>query len=112
MTDPYQPPSQIEMPESLPRGWLWLLLAVPPLLLAVINSVIGLSGGKGTYGEGFLNALPIGLLTLIACEVIFSRFIRQRYRGKSRVLLCIAYFVGEFVISLAVWFGSCLLFVN
>jgi hypothetical protein len=109
--DPYRPPSQIETQEPLKRGPLWLLLVVPPLLLLVINLVIRAGSFKGQYGEGFLNALP-GLLALIVCQIFFSRLIGRRYRGKSLVLLSLAYFVGEFVIGLAVWFGSCLLFMN
>jgi len=112
VTDPYQPPSQIETPEPLRRGPLWLILLLPPLLLLVINLVIGATHAKGRYGEGFFNALPVGVLALIVCQVFFSRFIARRYRGRSLVLLSLGYFAGELVVSLAVWFGSCLLFVN
>jgi len=110
----YQPSSQIETPEPLPRGPLWLLLVFPPLLLLMVNVVIGVSHLRGRYGEGeaFLDALPVLPLALIVCQVCFSRFLRRRYRGSSLVLLSLGYFIGEMVISLAVWFGSCLLFVN
>lgn len=88
------------------------MLAAPSLLLLACNVIIKLGGFKGRYGEGYLNALPVGLLVLIVCAVSFSRFMRHRYRGTSLVLLSLGYFVGQMVISLAVWFGSCLLFMN
>jgi len=110
--DPYQPPSQIGTPEPLSRGRLWLMLVFPPLLLLVINLIIGMGGLKGGYGEGFLIVPVIGLFVLIVCTVSFSRFMRHRYRGTSLVLISLGYFVGEAVVGLAVWFGSCLLFVN
>jgi hypothetical protein len=110
--DPYQPPSQIETPEPVPRGRLWMLLLTPLGLVLLINLVIGLSDLKGGYGEGFLIVPVIGLFVLIVCAVNFSRFMRHRYRGTSLVLVSLGYFMGEAVIGLAVWFGSCLLFVN
>jgi hypothetical protein len=105
-------PSSSELPPPLPRGPLWRLLLLPPLLVAVINLVIGWVDWQGEYGEGFLIALPIGFFLVIAFQVRFSRFLRRRYRGSSFVLLSLGYFIGEFVVGLAVWFGSCLLFVN
>jgi hypothetical protein len=117
MTDPYQPPRDegvpwTQTPTPLSRGVLWVLLATPPVSLFVTNLAIGWGGHSGQYGTGFLNALPVGLVALIVCQVLFSRFIRHRYRGRSLALLSLGYFVGECVIALAVWFGSCLLFVN
>ena len=110
--DPYQPPSRIETPEPVRRGPLWVLLVSPPLLVLLINLAVGLVDSKGQYGEGFLIVLPAGLLVLIVCQIRFSFFIRRRYRGSSLVLLSLGYFIGELVICLAVWFGSCLLFMH
>jgi len=110
--DSYQPPSKSETPEPLPRGPLWWLLVLPPLLVLVINLIIGLIGSKKDYGLGFLVALPVGLFILIACQAPFANLLRRRYRGSSLVLVSFGYFIGELVICLAVWFGSCLIFMN
>jgi len=117
MTDPYQPPRDQGAPwthtaRPLSRGVLWVLLVTPPFSVVLANLVIGWSGHAGQYSLGFFDALPVGLVVLIVCQVLFSRIMRHRYRGKSLVLLSLGYLAGEMVISLAVWFGSCLLFVN
>jgi hypothetical protein len=114
MIDPYQPPRErdqpsIPTPGSLSRGPLWILLLAPPLFVVIANLVIGWGGYQDTYGVGFLRSLGIGLVALVVCQICFPFFVRQRYRGKSVMLLSMAYFVGEVVIGLAVWFGSCLL---
>lgn len=78
--------------------------------MVAINLLIGGLGEKN--GGEFLVALPIGLLVLIVCQGIFMEFIGRRFRGMSRVLLGFGYFIGEFIVGLTTWFGSCLLFVN
>jgi len=112
--DAPQPPPSPQLPQPLPRGPLWGLLLLPPFLVLVVNLVIGWMVSKGHYGEGegFLVVLPVGFFLVIAFQIKFSRFLRQRYRGSSLVLLSLGYFIGQIVVGLAVWFGSCLLFMN
>lgn len=102
-----------EIPEpvpQVPRGALWRALAIPPVVTFFGNMLIGLGGRD--YSD-----LTITLLPLVVCSVIliyavfFNLAVGQRYRGTSLVFLRLSYLFGQIIVCLALWIGSCALFL-
>jgi hypothetical protein len=52
------------------------------------------------------------LLTILCCLVTFISAWKVRYRGRSLVLTSIGYVLGQIILCLGLWFGTCLLFVT
>ncbi|WP_338288819.1 hypothetical protein [Luteolibacter sp. LG18] len=107
MSDPLQPGP----PPTIDRRRMWSALLLPSGVVTVGNAVVA-ANSPGPYGENFLNILPIGLLAVIFGTILFSGAIRPRYRGRSRVMLNCFYFLGQVVIGIGVWAGSCLGFME
>lgn len=95
----------------VPRGLLWTSLSVPPIATVMGNAVAGLLS-KSTGGE-LIFVVPMVVAALIfALSFVFFHAITARYRGRSVAFLYIAYLLGQAIICLALWFGSCLLFMS
>ena len=105
-------PALPEPPPRIRTGRLWLSLLAPPAITAATNLVIGCCQAAGQYGEGMLVSLLVGTVAILAFLFVYLSAIRPRFRGRSAVLLGFAYPVGQIVVCLAVWFGSCLPFVR
>ncbi|MEO7098431.1 MAG: hypothetical protein ABI162_03650 [Luteolibacter sp.] len=103
-----------EIPEpvpTIPRGPLWVALAVPSAVTVIANLAIGFLSGR----ENDLVILPLFLPLVVLFVIIvesfhFDRVVRQRYRERSLLFLNIAYFLGQIIVCLTLWAGSCALF--
>jgi hypothetical protein len=95
---------------QIPRGPLWITLAIPPVLTLVTNMGIGLLSRNG--GDGGISLLipPIMFFVIIGFCTKFHSLVKQRYKGRSLVFLNFAYFFGQVIVCLALWIGSCVLF--
>ena len=93
----------------IPQGPLWGTLAIPPVLTLLPNITIGLSSRNG--GDGGLSLLiPVVMFfVILGLTFRFHAIIRPRYRGRSLVFLVTAYFLGQIIVCLALWIGSCAL---
>ena len=107
-----------EVPEVLkpvamiPQGPLWATLAIPPVLTLLPNIAIGLGSKNG--GDGGLSLLiPLVMFfVILGLTIRFHAIIGQRYRGRSLVFLVSSYFLGQMIVCLALWIGSCALFFS
>ncbi len=96
---------------TIPRGPLWLTLAIPPGLTLFANMAIGLLAGAGNGNGGLsLSVPPIMFFVIIGLAVRFHGVVRTRYQGRSLTFLSWAYFLGQIIVCLALWIGSCMLF--
>jgi hypothetical protein len=93
---------------QIPRGALWICLLVPPVATLVINMTIGFA----TKNDADLSLLvpPMMLLVIIGFCVWFHSLVRRRYLGRSLVFLNSSYFLGQIIVCLALWIGSCVAF--
>ena len=102
-----------ELPKSvpeIPRGPLSSTLVIPPAMTFLTNMAIGLSGkGMGDAGLS-LFLLPVMFFVVLGFTSRFHHIVGARYRGRSLVFLNFAYFLGQIIVCLALWFGSCVLF--
>lgn len=89
-----------------------MTLAIPPAVTLVTNMAIGLLSGNG--GDGGISLLipPIMFFVIIGFCVKFSQLMGLRYKGRSMVFLNSAYFLGQIIVCLVLWIGSCALFFN
>ncbi|MEP4076591.1 hypothetical protein [Haloferula sp.] len=103
MNEPLDPP-------EIPKGKLWASLTIPPLV--TVFCILFVSAlpdpDYGPFGIGTFFILLVDLVTIIICLVIFIRAWRVRSHGRGLVLTSIAYFLGQVIICLCVWFGCCL----
>jgi hypothetical protein len=99
-------------PPSIARGKLWASLAIPPAATFIANCITGLNWNRNDYGVSFLWVPILSLVLAIVFLFRFNSALRPRYQGRSAVLLGFFYFIGQIVICLAVWFGSCFLFTS
>ena len=95
-------------PPEIPRKSLWTTLAIPPAITTTGTLVMSMIFGSRNYGAEMLWMLPIGLIAIITCLVFFVRVFRIRYRGRTLVLTSIGYFLGQVILCLCLWFGSCM----
>lgn len=95
-------------PPQIPRGKLWASLLVPPLFSVLLTAILA-GATRHNYGEGGLAVLPLGLIAIITCLFPFLACLRVRYRGTSVTLLGWGYFLGQIILCLSLWFGTCLL---
>jgi hypothetical protein len=95
---------------QIPRGPLWSSLLIPPVATLAINLVIGLFTRNG--GDGGLSLLvpPMMLFVIIGFCIWFHSLVKQRYHGRSLVYLNCAFFLGQVIVCLALWIGSCVVF--
>jgi hypothetical protein len=99
---------------TIPLGPLWISLLVPPLVTVACNVFIALLGSANrSTVEQFLLAVPlVAAALIIALSFLFYRAVHRRYRGPSLVFLVCAYLLGQVIVCLAFWFGSCLLVLS
>jgi len=103
--------SQIPVPPpDVPRGMLWSSLSVPPVA-TVMGSLFAWLMSKQSGGELILMVPLIVAALILGLSFTFLSAIKTRYRGSSVGFLYIAYLMGQAIICLALWFGSCLLFL-
>lgn len=107
-----EPPEVPAPPPEVPKNKLWASLLVPPVLTVIGTFVVGGTYNSNNYGIEFLCVLPLGLLTILCCLVIFVRAWRVRYRGQSLVLTSIGYVLGQIILCLGLWFGACMLILS
>ncbi|OYV04185.1 MAG: hypothetical protein CFE26_18245 [Verrucomicrobiales bacterium VVV1] len=101
-----EPETSKPVPE-IPRGRLWLALLTPPLLMGVGNLVAGLSKFLPLY----LVTPIVAFFGIIWGAIHFNELMRFRHLGGFRDLIVFFYLIGQIVICLALWYGSCFLFV-
>lgn len=102
-----------EIPEPGPgpeNGKLWVSLFSPPAATLLANCITGLNWSRNDYGVSFLWVPILSLILTIGFLFRFHSTLRPRYQGRSAILLGFFYFIGQIVVCLAVWFGSCLIF--
>jgi hypothetical protein len=99
-------------PPSIPRGKLWASLMAPPGATFIANCITGLNWSRNDYGVSFLWVPILSLVLTIGYLFSFNSALYPRYQGRSAILLGFFYFIGQIVICLAVWFGSCFLFTS
>ena len=116
----FQPQSSAmnEVPEVpqpvavIPQGPLWATLAIPPVLTLLPNIAIGLSIKSGGNG-GLTLVIPLVMFfVILGLTFRFHSIIWPRYRGRSLVFLVSSYFLGQMIVCLALWIGSCALFFS
>ena len=95
-------------PPQIPRGKLWTCLLAPPLLSGLLTAILA-AATRHEYGQGAVVVLPVGLAAIIICLFPFLACLRVRYQGRSVTLLGWGYFLGQIIVCLSIWFGTCLL---
>ena len=99
-------------PPRIPRGKLWASLVIPPAATFIANWITGLNWNHNDYGQSFLWVPILSLFLTIGFVFSFNASLRPRFQGPSVLLLGFFYFIGQIVICLAVWFGSCFIFAS
>jgi hypothetical protein len=98
-----------EIPMPIPGRPLWAALAIPPLATVVANLLLGYAFG-GDAVSAILIAVPLGIVFLIIIFLLlFLDAVGRRYHGRSLTFLGFSYFLGQIIVCVAFWFGSCLL---
>ena len=97
---------------EIPRGPLWISLIVPPMVTLISNLSLAYfswyeRGGKPEFA---LWIPPLVLLLIFALGPLFHRAVSQRYRERSLLFLNIAYILGQAIVCLTLWCGTCLFF--
>jgi hypothetical protein len=95
---------------EIPRGPLWRCLAIPPVLTLLANGLIAIVGRSGDAASISLAVPPVMFFVILGLTRHFHDTISKRYQGRSLVFLNFAYFFGQIIVCLALWFGSCVLF--
>ena len=101
-----------EIPEpipTIPRGSLWNALAIPPLVTLVANIALGLSSGIGEVAGLSLLIPPVMFFVILGLSFHFHAIVKPCYQGRSLVFLTSTYFLGQIIVCLALWIGSCAL---
>lgn len=97
-------------PPPIPRGKLWASLVTPPGISVIGTLVAGAYATQNSYGIEFLFVLPLGLLAILVCLAFFISAWRVRYRGRSLVLTGFGFLLGQIIVCLTLWFGTCMVF--
>ena len=97
---------------EIPRGPLWTALILPPVVTLILNLILAYfswyqRGGKPEFAFW---VPPIVFLLILGLGRHFNRAVKQRYRSRSLVFLNFAYVIGQSIVCLALWFGTCLFF--
>ena len=106
-----EPMVPVPVPQ-IPRVPLWTTLAIPPVVTLVTNTAIGLLSRNGGDGGFSLLIPPIMFFVIIGLCIKFNSLVKQRYKGRSLVFLNVAYILGQIIVCLTLWIGSCALFFN
>ncbi len=115
---PHTPPSLPPPIAAIPSGPLWVSLLVPPLVTVGCNVFIALSkfanhSTSNSLVEQLLLVVPlVAAAFIVALSFLFYRAVHKRYRGRSLAFLVCAYLLGQVIVCLALWFGSCLLVLS
>lgn len=105
MTDPPPVPVPEPVPE-VPAGKMWTALAAPPLA-TVLGSLIATRPSQ----PDLVIVVPLIVIPIIiGFSFAFYAAVSRRYRGRSLVFLMLSYLLGQPIICLVLWFGSCVLF--
>jgi len=100
------------LPE-IPRNKLWVSLATPPVITVIGTVILSIVFRNSTnYGMEILLMLPVSLVAIITCLVFFILAWRVRYHGRTLVLTSIGYFLGQVILCLSLWYGSCFAVVS
>lgn len=97
---------------AIPRGPLWFACSIPPLATLLGNLVVSLVPNPDPYGTTFLWVPIVVFFIIVAFTTLFHRAVKTRYRGRSLVFLNCAFVLGQMIVCLALWLGSCLLYMN
>lgn len=104
---------ELPVPEpvaEIPRGPLWSSLAIPPVMTLIANGLIALMGKDSQQAFVSLAVPVVMFFVIIGLTQHFHDTVSKRYQGRSLVFLNFAYFFGQIIVCLALWFGSCVLF--
>lgn len=94
---------------EIPRAPLWCSLVIPPVMTVLGNIVASFARDKESLSFGLF---PVMFFVILGFAFRFHHLVSKRYRGSSLVFLNIAYFLGQIIVCIALWFGSCLLFFS
>ncbi len=94
---------------TVPAAPLWTSLLVPPLVTVMSGLLIGFISERQVKESLFLFMPLLVAALIIGFSFLYSSSVGRRYRGTSLVLLVFAFFFGQIIVCLALWFGSCLL---
>lgn len=95
---------------EIPRGRLWSCLVIPPVMTLLANGIIAILGRNGGPAFASLGIPVVMFFVIIGLTQHFHDTINKRYQGRSLVFLNFAYFLGQIIVCLTLWFGSCVLF--
>lgn len=93
----------------IPRGPLWIAGSIPPLATLLGNLLVSILPDPDPYGATYLWVPVFVFFIIIAFTMLFHRAIKIRYKGRSLVFLDCAFALGQIIVCLALWIGSCLL---
>ncbi|MES2921718.1 MAG: hypothetical protein V4819_09230 [Verrucomicrobiota bacterium] len=103
------------VPQPVPailRGAVWIACSIPPVATLAGNLIASFFRSPGDYGVVFLT-VPVVVFFIIGGLVpLINLAVRTRYRGRSLVFLNCAYILGQIIVCLALWFGSCFLYMS
>lgn len=91
---------------------MWIAFSVPPVATLPGNLIASFYRTPNDYGTSFLWVPIVVFFIIIACLPLFHRAIGSRYRGRSLVFLNCGYFLGQIIVCLSLWLGSCMLFFS
>jgi len=77
------------------------------LVTAAVNLSLGLAFGSDAGMVSIVLVPVLALALIVAFTVSFHLAVGQRFKGPSLVFLGLTYFIGQFLICLALWLGSC-----
>ncbi len=97
---------------TIPRGPLWVACSIPPLATLLGNLIVSVVRNPDPYGTTFLWVPIVIFFIILFCTPAFNRAVGKRYRGRSLVFLNWAYILGQMIVCLALWLGSCLLYLS
>lgn len=114
-----QPPSNLPHPlPEVPKKRLWACLLTPTLatvaaflLQLAVMLVFGTRSDEVVVGFAYLTWFA-GSVVALLCLPWFVLTLKKRFRGKSLVLLSLAYLFGQIIIQLPLGFGGCLAALN
>jgi hypothetical protein len=112
MTPPPHSPDAGDLPTAIPRAPLWTCLLLPGGVALAASLLMPVAGLEGYFYRLWFLPLIAGPITGFICTPWFVRLLKQRYRGRSLVLISSGYAFGQMILSCAIGFGGCLLVAN
>ncbi len=104
---------ELPIPEPVPeisRRRLWSSLAIPPVMTLLANGMIAIIAKGGGSASASLGIPVVMFFVIIGLTQHFHDTISKRYRGRSLIFLNFSFFLGQIIVCLTLWFGSCALF--